>query len=533
MLTRHVVQAPPQTWLDFVGKNPFTDSAGGAAWTSAVIASLQALTEAGAIGSLPPHICAQLAQLAIAQSSLHCNSVATAVLPGEVAYGDTSAGSGNKGTLVPPPLQQQENTQLQLWWAVATAAACGQLGLPSPLGETLRSMLADDSTADVAFQLHNPPETIMAHAAVIAGRCPKLYQAIQQQQQQHWMDHRTAGNHVCVQLGKSVKACHFRHVLEYLYTGQVASLTSDQDRLSLRKLAHALELPQLWALAAGTRPGLGAEYSPMTLVAIMPTQHVQIPYHDFMSEQSLQMLAQQHQQLQGNVTNFPDQELSVSGAQIDNEAEACHGALEGALHPVCQALDVSDGNAVPDELPVPASVLPHADLLLVPNQSGASSGMAASESLQVLPVHRAILSASSPYFAAMLSDRWRASEAAGAQQHDHKLQQDHRVLPAAHLPTVDMDVLSAVVHFCYKHEFAACQSCMDPARCHQCCSARFTVRLAAAAEAWMMPDLQNACLGFLTEMLPGLPSDYQLAVQADIAALNAWDLAQQLYIALD
>lgn len=567
-------------------------TADGAKWTSAVLASLQALTEAGATGSLPSHICIQLAQLATTHGSRSCDTACTAVSPSELAYSDRHASSGHNGITVPPPLQQQENTQLQLWWAVATASACGQLGLPSQLGATMQGVLADPSAADVAFELQSPPgETIMAHAAFIAAGCPKLYQAIQQQQQ-----HGAVGSTVHIQLGKSVTAAPCRQVLEYLYTGQVTTLTSDEDRLALRKLAQALELPQLAALAAGRRPTPGADYAVLKLAEIGPSQHLQIPWMSFMTESDSEKLTEQLQQQQQNEGMLQGDDAGQVISGLGDEAEASGGlcCLESRQHPSIHDLHAPDAAfQLPDRLPVPASLPAHFDLLLVPRQckqtchshhdppSSMAAGpspcghsqkpsqsmavgqehavtctwrheaqdggtlVAAQQCLKALPAHRAILSATSPYFAAMLSDRWHAPSAADMPCNGTQMQAANRHLPAAHLPNEDREVLSAFVRYCYTHELEL-QPCGEhsvecaPAKgstvadwCQHCWNARTAVRLYVAAEAWMVPMLQNKCLAFLAAQLPALPSECQNAVQADMAALHAWDLAHQLSIALD
>ena len=544
-------------------------AAGGEGWTSGVIASLQALTEAGAIGSLPPCVCRQLAHLATLHS---CSTEATAVLPPELAYGDLAA-AGNKGTLVPPPLQQQENMQLQLWWAAATAAAGGQLGLASQQGEALRGLLTDDSIADVAFEMQNPCETIMAHDAIIAAGCPKLYKAVQQaqhcQEQQQQQQQQQQGNQessidglVHVQLGRSVKAGPFRQVLEYLYTGQVLTLTSDEDRLALRKLAHALELPQLAALAAGIRQTPGADYTPMSLAGIMPTQHVQIPWDRAMSGQDSHKGTEQQQLHRGSTTHPVDAQHESVFVRETEVVMDDPGGAEHRPHPsIDKLLGPRDEINISSRLRVSSAVPAHADLLLFPCQGPQASrqeqvslrksdqharrddrAAAKSHYLQALPVHRAVLSASSPYFAAMLSDRWQASSAAGTHCSGSMLQDGSRCMSAAHVPTEDMEVVSAFVHFCYTQELVLLPSLVCHALaeqrtmsdvCDQCWSARTAVRLSVAAEAWMVPLLKGKCLSFLTRVLPDLPPECQLAVRVDLTALNAWDLAQQLSIMLD
>ena len=573
-------------------------AADGDAWTSAVITSLQALTEAGATGSLPSHICTQLAQLAATHSGPSYGTASTAVSPSELAYSDRHASSGRNDVRVPPPLQQQENTQLRLWWAVATAAACGQLGLPSQLGATMQGVLADDSTADVAFELQSPfGETIMAHAAIIAAGCPKLYQAVQQQrheQQQHEQqqhEQQQQGHHqqrqqqcsavdsaLHIQLGRSVMANPFRQVIEYLYTGQVLTLSSDEEGAALRRLAHALELPQLAALAAGRRPSPGAEYTFLKLAEIVPKQHLQIPWVSFITNTDRQKVTEQ---LQNKSARHEDEicpGISVSDINTEGSEGLCR--MDSGQHPSIHDLHAAEIHVqLPDRLPVPTNVPAHLDLLLVPrqcNQQCRSCGspsiniaagsacehvwkssrsvatgqevladatvIAPQQCLQALPAHRAILSATSPYFAAMLSDRWHAGSAVGMPCSD--MQDANRYLLAAHLPNEDAEVLSAFVRFCYTHELelqpcGACDVEGAPANgctvtnwCWRCWNARTAVRLCVAAEAWMVPMLQEQCLAFLMAELPALPSECQDAVQADMTAMHAWDLAHQLSIAL-
>lgn len=573
-------------------------AADGAAWTSAIIASLQALTEAGATACLPPHICQGLLQLAHTSPTASTSSTVTAAMPGEVAYGDINSSSGSKGSLVPPPLQQQENSQLQLWWAVATAACCGRLGLPSELGETMRDLLVDDSTADVAFELQKPQGTVLAHHAIIAARCPKLFQAVQQQwqqqqkqqqqpssqQQPQQQGHNTSGGLTVLQLGKQVRAGTFKHVLEYLYTGQVQTLTSSEDRTALHKLANALDLPQLAALAAASRPVAAARFAPMDLRSIAPFGPTCIPWDSFLSQEECNQL---QAQLQAQLR----QQQQADGSAIDTEAvfEVTDAAETGSdeetvnrqLHP---ALGICTHTTHETQLPVTIPAPPHVDLLLVPgascygrpgcaNKAGSASqnehlkavptivhvdgdteeqasrhnghcsccttAATCQQDFQGLSAYRAVLAASSPCFAAMLSDRWQA----GTQTEQIKAQQHRRrQLLVVRLPTQDMEVLFAFVHFCYTHELKleiccpecgemCCQSC-GVELCSQCWQARTAVRLSAAAEAWMVPALQELCLQYLVNAMCELPSGCQAAVHADMVELQMWDFVQHLSAAL-
>ena len=577
------------------------DAADGAAWTSAIIASLQALTEAGATACLPPHICQGLLQLAHTSPTASTSCTATAAMPGEVAYGDINGSSGSKGSLVPPPLQQQENSQLQLWWAVATAACCGQLGLPSELGETMRNLLLDDSIADVAFELQTPQETVLAHQAIIAACCPKLFQAVQQQwqqqrkqqqkqqqlsfqQQPQQQGHDMSDGPTKLQLGKQVRAGTFKHVLEYLYTGQVQTLTSSEDRTALHKLAHALDLPQLAALAAASRPVAAARFAPVDLRGIAPCGPTSIPWDSFLSQEQCKQVQAQLQQQQQADSRVLDTEAIVEvtdAAETGSDEETVNCQLHPALG-ICTY--TTHEVQLPVTIPAPAHAPPHVDLLLVPGtscygrsgcankaQSGShnehlqavstivdvdgnfqeqastpnghcsccTTAATHQQDLQGLRAHRAILAASSPYFAAMLSDRWQAgtqTEKTKAQQHGS------RRLLVARLPTQDMEVLFTFVHFCYTQELKLKISCHDGGEmccqsrdvelCDRCWQARTAVRLSAAAEAWMVPALQELCLQYLVTAMCELPLGCQAALHADMVELQMWDFVQHLSAAL-
>lgn len=566
----------------------------GAAWTSAIIASLQALTEAGATACLPPHICQGLLQLAYTSPTASNSCTVTAAMPGEVAYGDINGSSGSKGSLVPPPLQQQENSQLQLWWAVATAACCGRVGLPSELGETMRDLLEDGSIADVAFELQKPQETVLAHQAIIAARCPKLFQVIQQQWQQQQpqpssqpqqQGHDMSDGPTRLQLGKQVRAGTFKHVLEYLYTGQVQTLTSSKDRTALHKLAHALDLPQLAALAAASRPVAAGRLTPMNLHSIAPLGPTCVPWDDVLSreecEQLQAQLQQQQQQADGGAVDTGTVYEATDAAETGSDEETVNRQLHPALGTCTRTTHETQ---LPITIPAPAHAAPHVDLLLVPGRScyghTGCANMAGSGShnehlqptptivdvdgnnqeqapiqkghcsccttatdcqqdLQGLSVHRAILAAASPYFAAMLSDRWQA----GTQTEQIKAwQHGSRQLLVAQLPNQDMEVLFAFVHFCYTHEFKLKMCCPECGEayyqsgevelCTQCWQARTAVRLSAVAEAWMIPGLQQLCLQYLVTAMCELPSGCRAAVHADMVELQMWDFVQHLSAAL-
>jgi len=511
-------------------------------------------------------------------------------VPSEVAYGDINSSSGS---LVPPPLQQQEDSQLQLWWAVATAACCGRLGLPSDLGETMRDLLVDDSIADVAFELQKPQETVLAHQAIIAARCPKLFQAVQQQWQQQQQQqqpssqqqpqqqgHNMSDGLTRLQLGKQVRAGTFKHVLEYLYTGQVQTLSSSEDRTAVRKLAHALDLPQLAALAAASRPAAAARFAPMDLRSIAPCGPTSIPWDSFLSQEEceqLQAQLQQQQQADGGAIDTEADFEATDAAEIGSDEEPVNRQLHPALG-ICT--HTSHEVQLPVTIPTPAHALPHVDLLLVPGRSsygrigrantarsrGHNEHLQAAQTivdvdghtqeqvsihdghcsccttaatcqppLQGLVAHRAILAASSPYFAAMLSDRWQA----GTQTEQIKAQQHgSRRLPVTQLPIQDMEVLFAFVHFCYTHKVKlkmCCPGCGKTCRqsgemelCSHCWQARTAVRLSAAAEAWMVPALQELCLQYLVTAMCELPLGCRAAVHADMVEMQMWDFVQHL-----
>lgn len=606
-------------WLVLMHALPRFHDEDGAAWTSAIIAALQSLTEAAAMGCLPTDICQEL--LHLSQDTKNTSREMSTVLdslPPEVAYGDASAASsGSKGTLVPPPLQQQENAQLQLWWAAATAACSGRLALPSELGETLSSLLGDSSLADVAINLQDPSEIVWAHASILAARCPKLYEAAQQQQQQQQLKASTSSTEsdiIQLHLGKQVKASALRQVLEYVYTGQVKTLASSEEKIALRKLAHALDLPQLAALAAGTKPLPGASYAPLTLCALVPSSPIAIPYkaelpmhHGKLSASCHQddvgnmtgcdsqlastqpehhhadtgqvgpphaLSQQEHQQLDLGQVGLPHASQASLRIEASNQVEGIDEAdVTHQQHPrLNDMLGSSLQFSVPARLLRPSNISTHFDLLLVPQQrqfhahskgdttcgqsqqesrtqhevaqqdgysvnssssdhrvSSTCSAAGGQSFLQVLPAHRAVLAVTSPYFAAMLSDRWQAG-------HGHAT--DFQQMSVAHLPSYDMDVLLAFVHFCCTRELKllprpqAALADDDATRSHRICGgcwqSRTAVRLSSAAEAWMVPQLQQECVKFLSINLDVLSADCQAAVYQDLSELQTWGLAQDL-----
>ena len=495
-------------------------------------------------------------------------ATASKSLPSELAYGDvTPASGGHKGTLVPPPLQRQENAQLQLWWAAATAACCSHLGLPCELGQTMQSLLDDSSMADVAISLQGAEDCVWAHAAIVAAHCPKLYQTIikQQQHQRHAVDNDSADSNIMrLQLGRQVKASTMKQVLEYLYTGQVKILATGDDRLALRKLAHALELPQLVALAAALRPIPGASYEPLSLRSIAPSKPFALTWKAALPHSSDLLLAQLEWQPQGFTWTDTSHKgaFRTTGKGVDaQQVTELPPLADDRRHPELHDLLGSSLNVqIPARMLRPHQIMQHFDLMLVPlhadssksavlhqgasqNDSAISTSGAATLSnniadesahqlnLWALPAHRAVVAATSPYFAAMLSDRWQAENA---------LSCCNKQMAVAHLPSHDMDVVLAFVCFCYTRELAlnpwACAALDNLPKttgnelCGKCWQSRTAVRLSAAAEAWMVPQLLERCQQFVSDSLPSLPMGCQEAVHKDMSELQTQDLAQHLAV---
>ncbi|DBA88871.1 TPA: hypothetical protein ACH3X2_000116 [Trebouxia sp. C0005] len=318
----------------------------------------------------------------------------------------------------------------------------------------------------------------------------------------------------------------------------------------------------------------------MDLRSIAPFGPTCIPWDSFLSQEEcdqLQAQLQQQPQADGCILDteavFEATDAAETGS--DEETVNCqrHPALGICTHTTREV-------QLPITIPAPAHAPLHVDLLLVPGRScygrpgcanKARSGshhehlqavptivdvdgdtqeqasihdghcscctIAATcqQGLQGLSAHRAVLAASSPYFAAMLSDRWQAgtqSEQIKAQQHGS------RRLLVARLPTQDMEVLFAFVHFCYTRELKlkiCCPECGEVCRqssvvelCSQCWQARTAVRLSAAAEAWMVPALQELCLQYLVTAMCEMPSGCQASVHADMVGLQMWDFMQHL-----
>lgn len=460
---------------------------------------------------------------------------------------------------------------------MAIAACCNQLGLPSRLGDSFKALLDNPTAADVAFELHNTSEIIWAHASLMAARCPKLYDAIQQakqQRQQHAGDNASPSSLdssvTTVRLGKQVPAAPFRQVVEYIYTGQTA-LSRSENKHSLRKLAQALGLKQLAMLAGGVSPMPGAVYSPFSLLHLFPrhpiTVSCQLPLFLQSSSPTTQTQPAEELRQAGQDNTFSN--MAGSDVSSDGDETAQQGAYTGVHPPLKDLTAAAVCSYAPARLPVPAGLPTHADILLVPSQTNAASSLhavqhpqavdldiptptaealgdsgtgKAGHSLVALAAHSAVLIAASPYFAAMLSDRWQKQSQASSAQRD-------RSLPVAYLPTHDFEVALCLLYFCYTHKL-----CLDPwgpasgpvhvsvsdgvciesdvgvagVACAVCWQARAAVRLAAAAEALIMPDLKEQCLQFLKAMQEHLPCECRHVALSDIAQLQLWEVAAEL-----
>ena len=315
--------------------------------------------------------------------------------------------------------------------------------------------------------------------------------------------------------------------------------------------------------------------------------------------QQLMEQQKQHQQQAGVVAHADQltaataaTQVATAATQVANQLDAPdeHGVNQ-ILHPnVHRLFGPSLEAQLPAKLPMPAEMPPHMDLFLVPRQTcrcccpavphldaprhllmrskpseykqgsdmcvedpaagsglgpATGSGQMQKESgsvaansqgfLQGLCAHRCILAASSPYFAAMLSDRWQAYTEADAASHVEEPQNDSRHLLVAKLPTHDMDVLHAFLHFCYARELQLrpqgqlCSGSLHTA-CRICWQARTAVRLSAAAEAWMVPALQDLCWQYLADIVQSLPLGCQSVVTGDITELQLGSLsATELY----
>lgn len=299
-----------------------------------------------------------------------------------------------------------------------------------------------------------------------------------------------------------------------------------------------------------------------------------------MSDAEFSQLQQGQQQGAGSgLTDAAGAARSVASGDAQTSSES---STDQQLHPAlgCSS-HASFGAKLPAAVPAPAGVPPHVNVLLVPSQCktwctcrhnmiqqdrqsdhqqavqtcGDESApeqvlrqdrhlpccagpTACQWEFQGLAAHRAVLAASSPYFAAMLSDRWQAGTQTEAEVFAGAPHQGSRQLPVAQLPTQDMAVVFAFVHFCYTRELSLkslgsdagdvrCQP-TDSKPCGRCWQARTAVRLSAAAESWMVPALQKRCLHYLSSIVSGLPLECQAAVHSDMVELQTWDLLQHL-----
>ena len=257
----------------------------------------------------------------------------------------------------------------------------------------------------------------------------------------------------------------------------------------------------------------------------------------------------------------------MAGPDVSSEEDdAAQQDAYSRVHPPLEDLATAAvSSSAPARLPIPAGLPTHADVLLVPCQAnianfkslhtqaadfersttevfGGSELGTAGHRLVALAAHSAVLTAASPYFAAMMSDRWQERSQASGVQHV-------RSLPVAYLPTHDFQVALLLLYFCYTHEL-----CLDPGglasaavsvdectgvrgsdivsgsdvACAVCWQARTAVRLAAAAEALIMPDLQEQCLQFLKVTQEHLPCECRHVVFSDVAQLQLWEVAAEM-----
>lgn len=388
-----------------------------------------------------------------------------------------------------------------------------------------------------------------------------------------------------VRLGKQVYVESFQQVLQYIYTGQVEVAG---DRTPLRKLAQALGLKQLAMLASGALPVPGAVYSAFSLVELFTQQAVTISHSAVRC--SLQLPStnaqgcsheEQHRPSQQHGQNYSS---STSSARVHDSSDSNIVADDGVyskVHPALEDLSaaVTDSHA-PRRLPIPADVPSHADILLVPSQTNAGSlvqqlghmpqslpgqrpayhskathhaggallpqqtptanNADAQNSLVGLAAHAAVLIAASPYFAAMLSDRWQERVGDdGAQEGRH--------LTATYLPNHDFEVVLCFLYFCYTHELSLSLGHSAPSQgasecdnisheltlrtpdsvCPKCQQARTAIRLCAAAEEWIVPDLQQQCWQYVKGVQQRLPAECRDVLLCDMAQLHQWDLAAQ------
>lgn len=382
----------------------------------------------------------------------------------------------------------------------------------------------------------------------------------------------TNGRVTTVRLGKQVSVAPFRQVLQYIYTGHTV-VEPGTDRASVRKLAHALGLKQLAMLASGAAPVPGAVLPAFSLAHMFPQQAVLLPYPPAASLQTPSVTAKPQHMVGQDV----DDSISSSSSAVafeDTSHDGCAAERDtyGSLHPALNDLtEAAAGFQTAAKLPVDTEVPVHTDLLLVPSEanafdliqhmtddllkpiatppgsvnnqasgtsetqraccSGSSNG---SSGLLGLAVHSAVLIAASPYFAAMLSDRWQVvPEACEAQQ-------EGRSLPVAYLPTRDFEAVLCFVYFCYNREFCLtpwertsaaaipkspdCTARQADGTCAKCQQARTAARLAAAAEALIVPDLWQQCCNFLKGLQERLPGECKCVVVSDLAQLQQWDL---------
>ena len=430
--------------------------------------------------------------------------------------------------------------QVQAWAQHCLAEFYGLCGAESPLGLQLAQLLLpSDADGDVTFVLEGGRTRLRLHQALLAARCPVLARAAPQQRLKVSAGSGRygaggAGVAVEVRMGPSVSASCFRAAIEYLYTGQARLVGhqgreggADETRRALGQLARALELHELAALAAGTRPhGALAPLRPMSLSGAL------LPRWAFAARAPAGCAEQ-----------------CAEGHFEDGSSSPCHApSLTTTLTPAPTAAPIpsASGSGVPRWAVDGAACLlpPAADVLLAvanvdvaagsnragliqlsectavdlasfggwPPSDGTSPawrGMPGGATVLV-PAHRCVLRARVEYFAVLFSERWEdRSERLTVDNHAGQ-----PLLPVVKLPAGDLTACMLLLNFVYSGSLVASSSVSDGRASFEAEGAALAslVNAAVLAELLTLPEMERQCLAALQEGLQSATVECAAAV---------------------
>ena len=232
---------------------------------------------------------------------------------------------------------------------------------------------------------------------------------------------------------------------------------------------------------------------------------------------------------------LPQNEPSLCQAEVVSQTD---GSDDGRHPPLVPAAGASADHAQPccesssSEHPQLLEAGLEADIVLVaagslhqrpwlPQQPGTAGSIG-------LPAHQCMLQAS-PYFAALLSGRWRVQAQGRQQQWDGPSAASD--VPLLHLRLdCGADAAAAILVWLYTGRLCCrpLSSSSSSGACQCCCEVRLSIQVAHAAEQVLLDSLQEQAQAACMDSIPSLGSVCCLAVLADALQLGQQAVVQAL-----